>query len=93
MKNKLLLLVALVFTTSVLHAELGGMGADMVKDAATDAVKEKVTDSAKDMVTGSMKPKADTAKATDAAKTGDESPATTESPTDGIKGKVIKKLY
>jgi predicted small secreted protein len=63
MKNKTLLFISLVLSSSILHAELNplsGAGTDMVKDSVTGAVKEKVTDSAKDMVKGAITPAAPT---------------------------------
>jgi predicted small secreted protein len=103
MKNKTLLFISLVLSSSILHADLnplGGVGTDMVKDAATDAVKEKVTDTAKDMAKDTMKPAAVPAdaeaaapKTADAPKAVTESkPTMTETATTKVKKVVRKKL-
>jgi predicted small secreted protein len=105
MKNKTLLFISLLLSSSILHADLnplGGVGTDMVKDAATDAVKEKVTDTAKGMAKDAMKPApADAAKDTkaaapataDAPKAVTESkPTMTETATTKVKKVVRKKL-
>lgn len=102
MKNKVVLFVSLILSSSILHAELDpltGGATDMVKDSVTGAVKEKVTDTAKGMVKEAVTPAVptDAAKVTEATsmeapKTPVENaPVSTGKAVETVKDKVHKK--